>query len=83
VVEPGLFEVGDEESVDLQVDGVLQCLLDGGALAAGEGAVERVARAFALQHGDDRRRPAGRREPTERGVGALAATSTSASRLSV
>lgn len=64
--------VGDEEPVDLQVDRVLQGLLDGGAFAASEGPVERIAWAFAFDDNDKIGLSVCQGEPAEGGVGEFA-----------
>ena len=52
VIEPGLADVRDDDPVAAQVDGVVKRLVDRRDFPAGERAVERVFRPFALDRRD-------------------------------
>ena len=52
VVQPDLADRGDDDPVAGQVDGVAVALVHGRHAAAGEGPVQRIFRAFALQRRD-------------------------------
>lgn len=53
MIQPRLAHRCDDEPVARQVDGVAVGLIDGGYLAPGKRAVERVARALAFQRDDE------------------------------
>ena len=52
VIEPGLADRGDDDPVAGQIDGVAVALIDGRHSPAGEGPVERIARALAFDGHD-------------------------------
>ena len=69
MVEADFLQVRDQIPVDLQLHGVLERLLDGGAFATHERMVERSAGAFAFEDGGERVLVAV--EDAEAGIGGL------------